>query len=260
VTRRERLEAKLEKRAEWAAKARARSAQRFATGERALDGIPFGQPILVGHHSERRHRAAIEKCHSNTSKGVEEAKLADHHTSKAGGLADQLDGSIFSDDPDAVERLEEKAAALDAAAERCVAVNKAWRRARKGLAENDPPPAGWSGGLLPPAHEDATTSRGMEYSWLRRRGPMDPAYDRANARRARQRVEDVKLRQARAARAEAGGGTLVEVSGAWARITFPEKPSRDVLDALRAAGFHWGGGRWIGEVDKIPAAVRLSQV
>lgn len=27
----------------------------------ATEGIPFGQPILVGHHSERRHRAALRR-------------------------------------------------------------------------------------------------------------------------------------------------------------------------------------------------------
>lgn len=34
--------------------------------------IPFGQPILVGHHSERRHRRDLDKINSNMRKAIEE--------------------------------------------------------------------------------------------------------------------------------------------------------------------------------------------
>ena len=46
--------------------------------EQAVGGIPFGQPILVGHHSERHHRKAIEKADAAMNKSVEAAKYADH--------------------------------------------------------------------------------------------------------------------------------------------------------------------------------------
>jgi superfamily I DNA/RNA helicase len=39
----------------------ARSARHVA--DSIADAIPMGQPILVGHHSEKRHRAAIERMH-----------------------------------------------------------------------------------------------------------------------------------------------------------------------------------------------------
>ena len=38
-------------------------------------------------------------------------------------------------------------------------------------------------------------------------------------------------------------------------MTFAEKPERTILDALRAAGFRWGGGAWIGERAKLPEGV-----
>lgn len=42
---------------------------------RALgDMIPFGQPILVGHHSEKRHRSHLNKIDTNMRKGVEAHK------------------------------------------------------------------------------------------------------------------------------------------------------------------------------------------
>ena len=37
-------------------------------------GIPFGQPVLVGHHSERAHRKTIEKAKNAMRKSIEEDK------------------------------------------------------------------------------------------------------------------------------------------------------------------------------------------
>lgn len=64
----------------------ARAAKRSSEAERRFEasdlreeksGIPFGQPILVGHHSERRHRRAIERAHANLGKGVEAQREAE---------------------------------------------------------------------------------------------------------------------------------------------------------------------------------------
>ena len=49
-----------ERRRDWAQKAEERSSRYFEKSEAAVSGIVPGQPILVGHHSEKRHRAAIE--------------------------------------------------------------------------------------------------------------------------------------------------------------------------------------------------------
>lgn len=39
-------------------------------------GIPFGQPILVGHHNENRHKRTIERAHKAMDKCVEERDKA----------------------------------------------------------------------------------------------------------------------------------------------------------------------------------------
>jgi hypothetical protein len=59
----------LEGRAERAA---AESEARYAAARRELDVIPPGQPILVGHHSERGHRAALKRIGNNFAKSSEE--------------------------------------------------------------------------------------------------------------------------------------------------------------------------------------------
>jgi len=54
-----------------------------AIGER----IPFGQPILVGHHSEKRARSDQDKMLSAMRKSVEEQKVAQAFASKAASIA-----------------------------------------------------------------------------------------------------------------------------------------------------------------------------
>ncbi|MEP4193806.1 MAG: DUF3560 domain-containing protein, partial [Sneathiella sp.] len=46
---------------ELAENARERALNSTASAMRQLSGIEPGQPILVGHHSEKRHRKALEK-------------------------------------------------------------------------------------------------------------------------------------------------------------------------------------------------------
>lgn len=47
-----------------------------ATVDQISSGIPFGQPILVGHHSERRARRDAEKIHSNMRKAIDAGNAA----------------------------------------------------------------------------------------------------------------------------------------------------------------------------------------
>src|SRR6266540_2525964 len=44
-----------------------------------LDLIPPGQPILVGHHSERGHRAALRRIDGRMRRSIEEDGKAQHH-------------------------------------------------------------------------------------------------------------------------------------------------------------------------------------
>jgi hypothetical protein len=55
----------------------------FDASHKIVDQIPFGQPILVGHHSEKAHRHAIERSDSHMRHGVEEHKIAENLQDKA---------------------------------------------------------------------------------------------------------------------------------------------------------------------------------
>lgn len=249
MTRRERLERKPEKRADWAEKADKRSDAEHAKSSAYVAGIPFGQPILVGHHSEKRHRGAVEKSWNALGRAVEESKLAEHHRDKAAGLERQLDGTIFSDDPDAVEQLRAKVAALRAENVRDKALNAHWKKHKT--------MAGY------PGITDEAAARLDEK--IRADWPKRPvaAYTFSNRgaviRQAEKRITEVEGRQKRARQAEENGGVTVERPGnGYAIVTFAEKPSRDMLSRLRAAGYWWGRGSWAGPVDKLPEGIEPS--
>ena len=245
TTRRERLEAKIDKRAEWADKARARSAATYTASRTIADGIPLGQPILVGHHSEGRHRRDIARIDNNMRKACEASDLADHHAAKAEGLAAQLDNSIFSDDVGAVAALEARIAEREAEREKMKAINKAFKKGDRATL------ATYGLDL-----DRLTAQVAGNYSWDKQ--PY-ASYTLTNLgatiRRDKERLEQVKRQQARAEKAEAAGGVVVEGTGDYVRVTFAEKPSRDVLDQLRGAGFRWGGGSWTGRRDALPKGV-----
>jgi len=60
-------------------RAQAKEAEAHAAYERShaiSDRIPFGQPILVGHHSERRHRRDLEQIDASMRRSVDASKEA----------------------------------------------------------------------------------------------------------------------------------------------------------------------------------------
>lgn len=128
MTRRERKEAKLGRRLDWAA-SRDRKANAAADTASAISQrFEFGQPILVGHHSERKARRDQERMQNLAGRAVESHQMAEKHRSAAAGLQHQLDTSIFSDDPDAPEALARRIADLEAKRDRMKAVNKEIKR------------------------------------------------------------------------------------------------------------------------------------
>ena len=81
----ERAEAKAE-RLEDLSERRTQDADRAQKAVHAIaDGIPFGQPILVGHHSERHARKDAEKIENGMRKAVECWKAAQYWQDRAKG-------------------------------------------------------------------------------------------------------------------------------------------------------------------------------
>jgi hypothetical protein len=85
-----------------------------------------GQPILVGHHSEKRHRRDLERSDNIMRKAVEDGKEAERLKQRAD--ASESSGAISSDDPEALPKLREKLAEMEALREHYKATNKAVRK------------------------------------------------------------------------------------------------------------------------------------
>ena len=71
------------------------------TAREKANSIPFGQPILVGHHSEKRHRRDLERIEANHREGHQKLELAD----KLERRLNNMGRAVSSDDPEAVQKL-----------------------------------------------------------------------------------------------------------------------------------------------------------
>lgn len=66
-----------------ATNAEKKSNQYYADSNEGREFLSLGEPIKVGHHSEKRHRALIERNHNRMGKSVEFSKKAEEYESRA---------------------------------------------------------------------------------------------------------------------------------------------------------------------------------
>jgi hypothetical protein len=79
----ERAKAKAERYSQLAASAEKKSEQYYNASQEGKDFLSLGEPIKVGHHSEHRHRALIQRNWDRMGKSVEFSEKAEQHESKA---------------------------------------------------------------------------------------------------------------------------------------------------------------------------------
>jgi hypothetical protein len=209
-------------------KARREAQASFNRSDSLVSGIPFGQPILLGHYSERRHRNAIDKSHNAMRKGFDLEKKADYYENRA--KAAESNKAIFSDDPNASEKLAEKI-------ERLEARQTLMREANKCVKKND------TQGLLNLGFSEAAAAQLFRPDFLGRVG--FPSYaltnNSANIRRLKQRlVETQKLDAMETVESAIGDVKIVDNAEAnRTQILFPGKPSEELRKKLKSNGFRW---------------------
>lgn len=259
-TRRERIEARLARRRAWreSAVSAASAADRVASS--LSSAIPFGQPILVGHHSEGRHRRQLERIDSAMGKACERRAMAERHDSVADTLEHQLATSVYSDDTNATEALAEREAKRASVADWMVAVNAAWRKAKR---PDLTAPGQFAAFADANGYTDAERNRivdALRHRWETAPFQPFPAYAitsyRACARRDAKRREQVEEIQQRTQQAAESGGVVVVVTGEQARVTFAEKPPYATIQALKAARYWWSSGSWYGPAASLPDCVQ----
>ncbi|MFA4901014.1 MAG: DUF3560 domain-containing protein, partial [Brevundimonas sp.] len=180
-------------------KARGEAASRFSTADRMFDAIPFGQPILVGHHSERGDRAYRGRAAAHMDKGCEASNRADELAGRAASVGK---GGVSSDDPDAVVKLRVQVEKCEKDQAAYAVINK---HVRKGDRE----------GLASALHySPETVAKLFEPDFAGRIGI--PAYvttnNAANIRRLKARIEQLQSKAAQSERepVEGPGYRIVE--------------------------------------------------
>ena len=121
----ERKEARADRLEERAQAAAQKSDDAFRRSSSLVSGIPAGQPILPGARGAH-HRRTLERSWDLMEKGVQSSHKADYLQGRADAIREN--SAISGDDPEALEKLERKLAALQAAQDRDKAMNAYYRK------------------------------------------------------------------------------------------------------------------------------------
>lgn len=91
----------------FAGNAERKSNQQYEASNEGQEFLSLGEPIKVGHHSEKRHRALIERNHNRMGKSIEFSKKADEYNSRAEYWENKAENINLSM-PESVEYFENK--------------------------------------------------------------------------------------------------------------------------------------------------------
>lgn len=232
----QRKAARIERLANRETKARREGESRVKAASQIASLIPFGQPILVGHHSEKRHRRDAQRIHDGFSKGFELARKADYYAQRA--AAAESNDAISSDDPECLTKLRAKLEAMQARLSDLREGKKAYGKAktddeRRAIRERLSVPSG--------------CFRDGRESWAR----WSITNLSANARRVEQRIEKLESNARQIAKLESTGPTSfgeieIRTEDNRTQILFPGKPNEAVRVRLKSNGFRWAPsvGAW----------------
>jgi len=233
----ERKEARIDRLESRAAKAQAESTAAYKAAHSIMEHIPPGQPILVGHHSEQRHRRDLDKIDRNMRKSVEADEKAAYYASRAEAAASNT--AISNDDPEAMEKLQAKLEGLQSEQTMMKAVNAYYRKHKTldGCPE-----------LTPEVRQEIEKSWSM--GWYV--GIPFPRYalsnNNAEINRTKKRIEALCIvDEMEHVEIEFDGGVIVtneEINRV--QIIFDSKPDEDVRRELKSWGFRWSPreGAW----------------
>lgn len=210
----ERLNAKASRLAN-EAESKAQAAKQIA------DMRPFGQPILIGHHSQRRAERDQEKVQNGFRAAyelVEQSKATARRAEAA-----ENNTAINSDDPTALEQLKSKLEGLEAQQKRLAEIRKAFKKGERAL--------------LAIGVDQITADEMMRYGGV-------PSYAGSNLSgrisATKKRIAELEKAAARPQRqAEQIGSVLLDECENRVRLHFNGKPPEAIRDELKSNGFRW---------------------
>ncbi len=107
----ERRKQRIERYKELSMKAQERSSRYSNSNANRILEIAPGQPILVGHHSEKKHRKLIKRAQDDIRRSIEEDNKSKFYKERA--ITAENSKVIYSDDPQAINKLKEKLERLE---------------------------------------------------------------------------------------------------------------------------------------------------
>ena len=198
-----------------------------------------GQPIIIGHHSERAVRAQYNKIDRDMSRSGQLHKESKNAAEAA--EAARNNHAISSDDPDAGDKLTRRIADLERAHARMIELNKAYKKSGvSGLTA-----AGLDEGSAQSIHRRIETA----YSWEKQPHPAWQLQNSsANIRRLKERAKTLAANEAKpgSERTVAGARIVDNPDANRVQIFHDSKPDQATRDALKRAGFRWAPsvGAW----------------
>lgn len=213
---------------------RARATKKAAESAGAREGamrmaehIPLGQPILVGHHSEKRDRRYRERIRAGFERSFRLAEEAREMARRAD--AAESNTAISSDDPRAIDKLRAKLAEVEAENAERMRVNKLWRKGGRD--------ACIAAGIDPVLVAKGARNLELMPSW---RAPF--LSDSANARRIKERIAELERSAVAPAREPMVIGDVrieEDKDDNRVRVTFPRRPGKEATTVMRRWGFVW---------------------
>ena len=211
-----------------ARKANAEANQEFNRASQLGSVIPFGQPILIGHHSEGSHRSLLKRIDSAHRKAHEADEKAAYYQGKAESA--ETNHAISGDDTEAVSRLKSKLAEYEKTKEFYKAVNKAWKQDKEAL---------YKLGL---SDTDIEKLKSSMYSHQTKPfATWQLSNLNAEIRRIKQRIEELsKLDQMKEENVKFSNGEMrINTEINRIQFVFNEIPPEETRKLLKSHGFKW---------------------
>lgn len=213
----------------------------FKRAHGALAGIEPGQPILVGHHSEGKHRRAIERSDNAMRESIEAANAAKHHAH----LARHSHGAgIRIGDDDAVFALRAKLLEAEEKLAKIVAAREKLKKEGKKV------DAFWATNASANVRRIKQRIAEAEKFALDKRTREEAAKHPAELRAREDVAADQAQRDARDANTmsiprdvEEISGVGVDYSDGRILLTFNGKPREEVRTTLKSNGWKWSPSR-----------------
>ncbi len=247
---RQRLADKAEALTAAAERRQAEADARMAQAKATADMIPFGQPMMPGHHSYRSDRNRRQRMRDNFGKAVDLQQEAAELAKRAERVGKN---GISSNDPEAVEKLEAKVARLERDRDRMKAANKAIKAGTK---------AGLDGEALAAKVAEAA---GCSIDTARKALTPDPmgrvgfpSYALTNIgaeiRRARKRIAELSTHDLTDGPEVDGDGWSIRTVDGSIVLGFDERIAEDLFRQIRGSGWNWSPRRGAFVRKDTPAA------